>query len=255
MYVLEANHLSKTYHTRKQDVPALQDISLQIRKGEMVAIMGPSGSGKTTLLHILSGIDRPDSGEIRILGQDLNSLSPGELALFRRRRLGMVFQDFQLLESLSVAENILLPLILDKQNSQEQDARLQEALSLAGIEELAGRGITELSGGQKQRVAIARALIQAPSLIFADEPTGNLDAETAGAILRCIADLNQKTQASMLLVTHDAYAASFCHRILSLNKNGISEGNRNGHAPHLPTMPIEKHERPQEASEERGCAR
>ena len=251
MYVLEAKHLSKTYRTRKQEVPVLKDITLQIRKGEMVAIMGPSGSGKTTLLHILSGIDRPDSGEIRINGQDLRSFSPGGLALFRRRRVGMVFQDFQLLESLSVEENILLPLILDKRTPQEQSARLQEALSLAGIGELAGRGITELSGGQKQRVAIARALIQRPPLIFADEPTGNLDAETARAILHCIADLNQKTQASMLLVTHDAYAASFCHRILCLDGNGIYEEDRNGRSFRLPAMPPER----QETSTERGCGR
>lgn len=232
MYILEAKHLYKSYYIRKQEVPVLRDVSLRVRRGEMVAIMGPSGSGKTTLLHQLSGIDQPDSGEICIKGQELSSFSAEELALFRRRHLGMVFQDFQLLESLSVEENILLPLILDKRDGQEQAARLREALALAGIEGLSGRGVTELSGGQKQRVAIARAVIQKPSLIFADEPTGSLDTETAGAILRCLAELSRKTRASMLMVTHDLHAASFCHRILHLDADGLSE-----------------------ASEERGCGR
>lgn len=221
MYALEAKHLYKSYHTRKQTITVLQDISLQIRKGEMVAIMGPSGSGKSTLLHNLSGIDQPDSGEILVNGHNLASFSQEELALFRRKNFGMVFQDFQLLESLSVGENILLPMILDKRNGQEQKQQLEKLLKLTGLEELKDRGITELSGGQKQRVAIARAFVQEPHLVFADEPTGSLDAETAENILHCMADMNRQAQASMLIVTHDLYAASFCHSILSLTENGL----------------------------------
>ena len=183
--------------------------------------MGPSGSGKTTLLHNLCGIDTPDSGEIIVNGRELASFSGEELAVFRRRQFGMVFQDFQLLESLSVEENILLPMILDRRSKEEQEQRLWKMLALTGIGELADRRITELSGGQKQRVAIARALIQEPCLIFADEPTGNLDADTAENILNCMAEMNQRTKTSMVIVTHDKYAASFCHRILRLEKGGV----------------------------------
>lgn len=223
MYALEAKHLFKSYRTRGKEATVLQDISLQIGKGEMVAIMGASGSGKTTLLHNLSGIDVPDSGEVLINGQDLNNFPSEELALFRRNHFGMVFQDFQLLESLSVEENILLPMILNRRDRKEQAHRLEKMLTQMGIDKLSERRITELSGGQKQRVAIARAFIQEPELIFADEPTGNLDAETTGNILHCILDMNRITGASMLIVTHDRYVASFCHRILRLENGGIRD--------------------------------
>lgn len=223
MYALETKHLYKSYRTRGKKVEVLQDISLQIGRGEMVAVMGASGSGKTTLLHNLSGIDVPDSGEILVNGQELSSFSQEELALFRRRHFGMVFQDFQLLESLTVEENILLPMILDKRKEKEQEQQLRKMLELTGIEELADRGITELSGGQKQRAAIARAFIQEPDFIFADEPTGNLDAETTENILRCMADLNRQTKASMMIVTHDMHVAAVCHRILRLEDGGVAD--------------------------------
>lgn len=223
MYILEANHLFKSYRTRGKKVTVLQDVSIKIGRGEMVAVMGKSGSGKTTLLHNLSGIDAPDSGEILINGQKLDTFLPSELALFRREHFGMVFQDFQLLESLSVEENILLPMIMNGREQKEQERRLEKILALTGLGELADRGITELSGGQKQRTAIARAFIQEPELIFADEPTGNLDAETTENILHCMAELNQRTKASMVIVTHDPYVASFCHRILRLENGGIRD--------------------------------
>lgn len=223
MYALETKHLYKSYRTRGKKVEVLQDISVQIGRGEMVAVMGASGSGKTTLLHNLSGIDVPDSGEILINGQELSSFSQEELALFRRRHFGMVFQDFQLLESLTVEENILLPMILDKRGKAEQAQQLRKILELTGIGELADRGITELSGGQKQRVAIARALVNEPDILLADEPTGNLDAESAENILRCMADMNRQTKASMIIVTHDVHAASFCHRILRLKDGGVAD--------------------------------
>lgn len=223
MYALEVNHLFKSYRTRGKEVTVLQDVSFKIGRGEMIAVMGKSGSGKTTLLHNLSGIDVPDSGEILINGQNLDTFSSSELALFRREHFGMVFQDFQLLESLSVKENILLPMILNGRKQQEQEMRLENILALTGLQELSDRGITELSGGQKQRTAIARAFIQEPEFIFADEPTGNLDAETTKGILHCMADLNQRTKASMVIVTHDPYVASFCHRLLRLEDGGIRD--------------------------------
>lgn len=223
MYALEAKHLFKSYRTRGKKVTVLQDISLQIGKGEIVAIMGASGSGKTTLLHNLSGIDMPESGEILVNGQELFSFSSEEIAMFRRRHFGMVFQDFQLLESLSVEENILLPMILDKRDGKEQAQQLEKMLARMGIEKLADRRITELSGGQKQRVAIARAFVQEPDIIFADEPTGNLDSENTENILCCMADMNRKAGTSMLIVTHDMHVASFCHRILRLEDGGVKD--------------------------------
>lgn len=222
MYALKAEHLYKSYRSRGKKTEVLQDVSLEIGRGEMVAVMGVSGSGKTTLLNILSGIDTPDSGEVFIGGQDLASFAQGELAIFRRRNLGMVFQDFQLLESLSVEENILLPMILDRKNAAEQERQVGRVMGQMELGGLSGRRITELSGGQKQRVAIARALIQEPSLIFADEPTGSLDAGTAESILRCMAGMNQRNGSSMVIVTHDAHVASCCHRVLRLEDGGVS---------------------------------
>ncbi len=221
MYALEAKHLYKNYRTRGKSIEVLRNLSLQVGRGEMVAIMGASGSGKTTLLHNLSGIDVPDSGEIMVNDKELSSFSSEELALFRRSHFGMVFQDFQLLESLSVEENILLPMILDKRDANEQAQRLKKVLGMVGIEELADRGVTELSGGQKQRTAIARAFVQEPELIFADEPTGNLDVQTAENILHCMAELNRETGASMLIVTHDSHVASFCQRVLYMQEGGL----------------------------------
>ncbi len=221
MYAVEAKCLFKSYRAKGRRIEVLKNLSMQVKKGEMVAVMGASGSGKTTLLHNLSGIDVPDSGEIFIDDKDLSSFSREELALFRRKNIGMVFQDFQLLECLSVGENILLPMILDKQSEKKQKRQLRKVLEMVGIEELSERGITELSGGQKQRVAIARALVQEPNLIFADEPTGNLDGQTAENILCCLSQLNQKTGASMLIVTHDLHTASFCHRTLRMEAGGV----------------------------------
>lgn len=225
MYALKANNLCKSYFTKKQAIQVLQNICLQIHQGEMVAIMGPSGSGKSTLLYNLSGIDRPSSGQVLVDGHDLSLFSQEELALFRRRNFGMVFQDFQLLESLSVGENILLPMILDHRKAQEQRGQLKKMLRLTGLEGLEDRGITELSGGQKQRVAIARAFVQEPSLVFADEPTGNLDAENTENILHCMAGMNRQAKASILVVTHDPHVAAFCHRALRLTGDGLCEMN------------------------------
>ena len=182
----------------------LQNVNLQVMKGEMVAIMGPSGSGKTTLLHVLTGVDTPDDGEIVIGGETFSQLTEEEKAFFRRKHMGMIFQDFQLLESLTVKENILLPLML-------------------GIEKLADKGITEISGGQKQRVAIGRALINEPDIIFGDEPTGSLDRKTTGDVMRCMKQMNQRSGISFLLVTHDAYTASFCDRVLFLQDGNLAK--------------------------------
>lgn len=216
MYALKASNISKSYRMSGETVAVLRDVDLQIASGEMTAIMGPSGSGKTTFLHVLTGIDTPDSGEVEIGGEDFTGLTQEETALFRRTHMGMIFQDYQLLESLTVRENILLPLILNKRDASEQNGALEKVMEALGITELADKGMTELSGGQKQRVAIGRALINEPEIIFGDEPTGSLDMKTTRDVMRCMLQMNRKFGISFLLVTHDAYVASFCDRVLLL---------------------------------------
>lgn len=223
MYVLNANHISKSYKTAGETMRILQNVNLQVMKGEMVAIMGPSGSGKTTLLHVLTGVDTPDDGEIVIGGETFSQLTEEEKAFFRRKHMGMIFQDFQLLESLTVKENILLPLILERKEADIQQERFSRIADVLGIEKLADKRITEISGGQKQRVAIGRALINEPDIIFGDEPTGSLDRKTTGDVMRCMKQMNQRSGISSLLVTHDAYTASFCDRVLFLQDGNLEK--------------------------------
>lgn len=223
MYVLNANHISKSYKTAGETMRILQNVNLQVMKGEMVAIMGPSGSGKTTLLHVLTGVDTPGDGEIVIGGETFSQLTEEEKAFFRRKHMGMIFQDFQLLESLTVKENILLPLILERKEADIQQERFSRIADVLSIEKLADKGITEISGGQKQRVAIGRALINEPDIIFGDEPTGSLDRKTTGDVMRCMKQMNQRSGISFLLVTHDAYTASFCDRVLFLQDGNLAK--------------------------------
>lgn len=222
MYALDASHISKSYQSSRETVEVLQDVNLKMAKGEMVAIMGPSGSGKTTLLHVLTGIDVPDGGEVQIGGENLTGLTKEETAVFRRKHMGLIFQDFQLLESLTVKENILLPLILDKREADEQRQSVMEIMDALGIAGLAEKGMTELSGGQKQRTAIARALINEPEIIFGDEPTGSLDMKMTEDVMRCMVQMNRQFGTDFLLVTHDAYAASFCSRVLFLQNGNLA---------------------------------
>ena len=221
MYVLNANHISKSYKTSGESIRVLRNVNLQVMKGEMVAVMGPSGSGKTTLLHVLTGIGTPDEGKIVIEGEKFSQLTEEEKAFFRRKHMGMIFQDFQLLESLTVKENILLPLILERKDAKIQQERFSKMADVLGIEKLADKGITEISGGQKQRAAIGRALINEPDIIFGDEPTGSLDRRTTGNVMRCMVQMNQQSDTSFLLVTHDVYTASFCDRVLFLQNGSL----------------------------------
>lgn len=223
MYALHANNISKSYKTSGEATRVLCGVNLQVARGEMVAVMGPSGSGKTTLLHVLTGIDTPDRGDVVIGGENFTRFSREETACFRRKHIGMIFQDFQLLESLTVKENILLPLILDQKDADVQEAALSKVMETLGISELADKGITEISGGQKQRAAIGRALINEPEIIFGDEPTGSLDRKTTGDVMQCMVQMNRQFGISFLLVTHDVYAASFCERVLFL-QDGILAG-------------------------------
>ncbi|AWB43531.1 bacitracin ABC transporter ATP-binding protein [Paenibacillus sp. CAA11] len=213
MEILNVTQLSKIYKGMVS-YEALSGINLSIEKGEFVGVMGPSGSGKTTLLNLVSTIDRPTSGEIRIAGENPFELKPDKLAMFRRRELGFVFQSFNLLNTLTVKENILLPLTLDGTPLREMDRRVDVLAQKLGITSILDKRTYEISGGQAQRTAIARALIHGPKLVLADEPTGNLDSKAARDVMEILEQRNREDEATMLLVTHDPVAASYCSRVI-----------------------------------------
>lgn len=217
MNCLSVKDVWKSYTLRgKEKTLVLKGLDLVVKQGDMVAIMGPSGSGKTTLLNIISGIDRPDKGNVYIEGNDLSDMNKEDMAIFRRRRLGMVFQDYNLIESLSVKENVLLPMALDKRPAEEQEEQTGKILEILGIEEIKDKNITEISGGQKQRTAICRALVNNPAIILADEPTGNLDLKSTREVMKYLAHINRQLGTSILMVTHDTFAASYCNRAVLL---------------------------------------
>lgn len=211
--MLQVKKVSKIYEG-KLAYQALTDINLDVEKGEFVGVMGPSGSGKTTLLNLIATIDEPTTGDILIENNNPNHLNRNELAIFRRRSLGFVFQDFNLLQTLTVKENIVLPLTLDGKSVKEMEAKAEEVAQTLGISEIMNKRTYEISGGQAQRAAIARAMIHHPKLLLADEPTGNLDSKASKDVMEMLLKLNKEEQATMLLVTHDPQAASFCDRIV-----------------------------------------
>ncbi|MBE1446729.1 ABC transporter ATP-binding protein [Paenibacillus sp. OAS669] len=211
--MLEVRNVSKVYEGQVT-YQALSNLNLTVRKGEFVGVMGPSGSGKTTLLNVISTIDKPSSGEVHIDGKNAFSLNKHQLALFRRRELGFVFQDFNLLNTLTVKENIIFPLTLENVSIREQDERVNRIADKLGISHILNKRTYEISGGQSQRTAIARAIIHDPKLILADEPTGNLDSKAAKDVLETLQKLNKEDGATMMMVTHDAQAASYCDRII-----------------------------------------
>lgn len=228
--VLKASGISKVYGAKGSAVlyPALEHVNLNIAHGEFVAIMGPSGSGKTTLLNILATIDTPTAGSVHIDGQEAHALTGAALARFRRSSLGFVFQDFNLLDSLTLRENILLPLVLEGLGRREMRTRLNELAEMLGITDILEKRTYEISGGQKQRIAIARALITRPSIVLADEPTGNLDSRNSAELMNIFTTMNQELDASILMVTHDPFAASFCQRVLFLQDGRIHSELRRG---------------------------
>ncbi|NBD27950.1 ABC transporter ATP-binding protein [Paenibacillus glycinis] len=213
MDLLTVRSLGKIY-TGAVSYEALVNIDLTVGEGEFVGIMGPSGSGKTTLLNMVSTIDRPTSGEVRIAGEDPYKLTYDQLALFRRRELGFVFQAYNLLQTLSVKENIVLPLVLDGISVGEMNRRAEEIAEKLGIAPIMDKRTYEISGGQAQRTAIARALIHRPKLVLADEPTGNLDSRAARDVMEILEKRNDEDRTTMLLVTHDPAAASYCNRVI-----------------------------------------
>lgn len=220
MDILEVRNLSKVYGN-KITFSALNNITFTVEEGEFIGIMGPSGSGKTTLLNMISTVDKPTSGEITIKDKNPLKLKGDDLALFRRRELGFVFQDFNLLDTLTVGENIVLPITLDGVPAKEQDEELSRISKILGIENLINKRTFEISGGEAQRTAIARALIHNPTLLLADEPTGNLDSRAAKNVMELFEKINKEEKVTTMMVTHDAFSASYCSRILFIKDGTI----------------------------------
>lgn len=221
--MLQIEKVSKTYHSKGIDYPVLKEISATIHDGEFVAIMGPSGSGKTTLLNVISGFISADGGKVILDGQDILTGEENELSEIRQHKLGFVFQDFMLLNGLTIRENIFLPQIIAGKPKSQMEQNTHTLLEVFGIEEIAEKYPAEVSGGQKQRASIARALSNNPSIILADEPTGNLDSKSSTAVIEAFLNAKEKIGATIFMVTHDAFAASYADKVIAL-KDGIVFG-------------------------------
>jgi putative ABC transport system ATP-binding protein len=219
--IVNIRNLSKIYQQGEINVTALDNISLDIASGEFLTLMGPSGSGKSTLLHIIAGIDRPTKGECHVQGIDVTKLNESELADWRNRNVGFVFQTFNLIPVLTAKENVELPLLLMRLNRKERREQVETALELVGLSDRAHHLPRQLSGGQEQRVAIARALVTDPRLVVADEPTGNLDAHSAQEVLSVLQALRREAGKTVIMVTHDPKAAAFGSRTIHLEKGEL----------------------------------
>lgn len=224
--IIEAVDVQKTYRSGAAPVHALRGVSLVVPRGEMVAIMGPSGCGKTTLLNCLSGLDTIDQGRILIENVDLATLSDREKTLYRARRMGFVFQTFNLLPVLSAAENAELPLVVSGVDGREARDRAMRALALVGLAERASHWPAQLSGGERQRVTVARALVNDPAIVWADEPTGNLDSEMADEVMGLMQRLNREQGQTFVIVTHDPSIGRRCHRILRMRDGQVVDEER-----------------------------
>ena len=225
--IIEAVGVQKVYHTGSLSVPALRGVDLYVRRGEMVAVMGPSGCGKTTLLNCLSGLDTADQGKISIEGVLLTDMSDHERTSYRARRMGFVFQFYNLLPVLSAVENVEMPLLVSGVRLGEARKRALEALGQVGLSQRAYHRPAELSGGERQRTTIARALVNRPALVWADEPTGDLDSETANEIMDVLLQLNREQNLTFILVTHDRGLGARCQRIVRM-RDGLVEGESLG---------------------------
>jgi putative ABC transport system ATP-binding protein len=223
MSLIECRQLTKTYRKGGGSVTPLEAIDLDVERGEFLALMGPSGSGKTTLLNLIAGIDRPTSGALRVAGEDIAGRSRGQLARWRSEHVGYIFQLYNLIPVLTAYENIELPLLLHRLSRHERHERISAALELVGLTDRHDHYPRQLSGGQEQRVAIARAIVHDPDLIVADEPTGDLDAASAGEIMALLERLNAELGKTLVMVTHDPRSASFARRTLHLDKGRLVE--------------------------------
>ncbi|PFN83238.1 bacitracin ABC transporter ATP-binding protein [Bacillus sp. AFS076308] len=221
MSILAAKKIHKSYGNKLNKQEVLKGIDITVEKGEFVSIMGASGSGKTTLLNVLSSIDKVSGGTITIEDKEMTAMKEKQLAEFRKQHLGFIFQDYNLLDTLTVKENILLPLSITKVSKREADERFNRVAMELGIEQIKHKYPNEISGGQKQRTSAARAFIHEPSIIFADEPTGALDSKSASDLLNKLSELNQNRTATIVMVTHDPVAASFSSRVIFIKDGQI----------------------------------
>jgi len=232
MSVLKANQVKKQYQMGEVTVSALDSVNVLVNKGEFVAIMGPSGSGKSTLLHLLGGLDNPSDGEITLAGQPLSKLSDNAITVVRRRKVGFIFQFYNLLPTLTAEENIGLPLLIDGQSLDKHKAKIEKLLALVGLADRRHHKPDQLSGGQQQRVAIARAFVNDPEIVLADEPTGNLDSKSGTAILELLRKTCVDLKATIVMVTHDPHAASYADRVIFLKDGQIVRELKNETAGH-----------------------
>ena len=219
--LVQLTDISKTFRRGTTEIPVLQNLSLEVERGEFVALMGPSGSGKSTLLNLLAGLDRPTRGSVCIDGQDLTHFSEGRLATWRARQVGFIFQLYNLIPVLTAFENVELPLLLTSLPRKERKAHVLSALQIVGLVDRANHYPRQLSGGQEQRVAIARAIVTDPLLLLADEPTGDLDAISAEETMSLLAELNQDHQKTIVMVTHDSHASARAKRTIHLEKGKL----------------------------------
>jgi putative ABC transport system ATP-binding protein len=223
--IVHIKHLTKSYRRGEQTVPVLTDITFDIPRGEFIALMGPSGSGKSTLLNLIAGIDKPDSGTLKVGGTDIALLSEGDLADWRAANVGFIFQFYNLMPVLTAFENVELPLLLTRLSFKERQERVELALIMVGLSDRMEHYPSELSGGQQQRVAIARAFISDPVILVADEPTGDLDRASAGEILAILDRLNKEMEKTIIMVTHDPHAAKTANLIRHLEKGELDVAN------------------------------
>ena len=224
MELMQIQHLSKVYGQGENQVRAVDDISFTVEKGEFLAITGPSGSGKSTLLHILGGVDRPTSGKVFVDGQDVYAQNEDQLAIFRRRQVGLIYQFYNLIPVLNVVENMTLPVLMDgRQVNQERLEELLDVLGLRGREKYLPN---QLSGGQQQRVSIGRALMNAPAVVLADEPTGNLDSKNSQEIVELLKMSNKKYGQTLVIITHDENIALQAHRVIAIEDGRITRDER-----------------------------
>lgn len=221
MPLIEVRNLGKVYEGEGAETPALRDVSFSVKKGEFAAIMGASGSGKSTLLHILGFLDKPTSGEYIFDGKKMSDFSEEEIARLRNKNFGFVFQAFYLLPKMSVLENVMLPLIYSDVPEPEWEAHAKKAIEAVGLTHRINHDSAKLSGGEKQRVAIARALVNDPQIIFADEPTGNLDSKSGRIVMGIIQNLSEKEGRTVILITHETYTAAHAQRILTIKDGEI----------------------------------
>ncbi len=224
MEILRTEHLSKVYKQGENEIRALDDVSFSVENGEFLAVIGASGSGKSTLLHILGAVDKPSSGRVYVNGEDVFSQNEEQLAVFRRRQVGLIYQFFNLIPVLNVRENMALPALLDKRKVNEE--RLDELLHVLNLEDRAGHLPDQLSGGQQQRVSIGRALMNAPALVLADEPTGNLDSRNSQEVIQLLKESNRRYGQTLIVITHDEEIALQADRIISLEDGRIVKDER-----------------------------